>query len=190
MPNGDWLGDFGSQSHYLPGSGIGSPLPDSTGAVLVEVSPNGDLVRTYTFAYGWGINRVVPIPLETINGYSRIQSTNAFTINLTTLNDLAGPTDIFYKINNGPTRSVALDGLPFITTQGNNNTLEYWSVDSYGIAESPHNILTGISLQATPPSITSAGNIELVFGVAAVVVLVTSCFAILRRRGRGKQTSR
>ena len=41
LPNGDWIAAFGAQSHYLRGSGIGSPLRNSTGAVLVEVNPKG-----------------------------------------------------------------------------------------------------------------------------------------------------
>ncbi|HXZ91067.1 MAG TPA: aryl-sulfate sulfotransferase [Candidatus Dormibacteraeota bacterium] len=179
LPNGDWIGDFGSQSHYLPGSGIGSPLPNSTGAVLVEVNPRGVVVRTYTFTYGWGIYRVVPIPLQTINDYDGTPRTNDFTIKLTTLNDLGGSTNIYYKINSGPTRSVATDGQPHITTQGTNNTLEYWTVDSNGIEESPHNILTGISL-------LESVNAGVTFGIVALVlaVAVASYAVVIRKRRR------
>lgn len=66
LPNGDRIGVFGSQSHYLPGSNITSPLPDSTGAVIVEVNQTGGVVRTWTFPYGWGIYRVVKIPLNSL----------------------------------------------------------------------------------------------------------------------------
>ncbi len=158
LPNGDWIAAFGSQSHYVPGSGITSPLPNSTGAVLVEVNQNGQVVRTYTFTYGWGIYRVVPIALHTTNDYDGNLHKNPFTIKLTTTNELSGPADIFYKINNGATQSVAADGQPYITAQGTNNTLEYWSVTSDGIAESPHNILTGIDLQNNSTSGISAST--------------------------------
>jgi len=183
LPNGDWLGDFGAQSHYLPGSGIGSPLPNSTGAVFVEVNQKGEVVRTYTFTYGWGVYRVVPIPLQTINNYNQTAHTNPFTITLSTLNDLGGPTTIYYRINGGATMSVAAHGQPFITTQGVNNTLEYWSVDSNGVVETPHNLLTGVSLQA------AAGNIPGVgygYGVAAMggVAVVVFFAAILAREKR------
>jgi hypothetical protein len=176
LPNGDWIADFGSESHFLPGSGIGSPLPNSTGAVLVEVNQRGEVVRTYTFTYGWGIYRVVPIALQTINDYDGTMRMNDFTINLKTLNDLAGPTNIYYRINNGPTRSVATDGQPHITTQGSNNTLEYWSVDSNGIEESPHNMLMGINLQKNVP-----------FEIAALVivaVIVVFAVATMKKRRR------
>ena len=188
LPNGDWIAAFGSQSHYLPGSGITSPLPNSTGAVLVEVNQNGVVVRTYTFAYGWGIYRVVPIALKTENDYNGMPRTQNFTIDLTTLNDIGGPTTIYYRINNGPTRSVYTDGQPQITTQNTNNTLEYWSVDSNGIAETPHNILTGISLQgstSTPLVSPISSNSSIAFGIAAVVAVIAVFFAIvLRKRTR------
>jgi len=204
LPNGDWIGDFGSQSHYLPGSSIGSPLPNSTGAVFVEVNPKGEVVRTYTFTYGWGVYRVVPIALQTINDYDGLTHTDEFAIHLTTLNALGGPTGTFYKINNGPTKSVAADGQPLITTQGINNTLEYWSVDSNGIAESPHNMLTGISLEnlnsnagsltstlSPPPSTILTQNNDLALVAAAatfliVVVLFTVAIKRMRRREREK----
>ena len=193
LPNGDWLGDFGSQSHFLPGSGIGSPLPNSTGAVLVEVNSMRQVVRTYTFTYGWGIYRVVPIPLRTVNDYNGEPRTSKFTINLKTLNDVGGPTNIYYRINNGPTSSVSADGQPIIATEGTNNTLEYWSVDSNGIAESPHNILTGISLQtsassttistsaATTPVPYNAVTFGIGFGIVAAVIIL---FAIALKRRR------
>jgi hypothetical protein len=200
LPNGDWLADFGSQSHYLPGSAIGSPLPSSTGAVFVEVTPSGQVVRTYTFAYAWGVYRVVPIAIKTANDYDGSFRTSPFSINLTTANDLGGPTDIYYKINNGPTKSVASNGQPYITTQGDNNTLEYWSVDSNGIMESPHNLLTGINLQAstsfqtlasssfetsrtTLPAASSAnGGVAILLGVFIVAVSVALTVIILKRR--------
>jgi hypothetical protein len=179
LPNGDWIAAFGAESHYLPGSGITSPLPDSTGAVLVEVNQKGEMVRTYTFKYGWGIYRVVPIPLRTINDYDGTVRTSGFTIKLTTLNDLGGATDIYYRINNGPTKSVGTDGQPRITTQGTNNTLEYWSVDSNGIEESPHNMLTEINLQSNASSEILAGT-AVVVAVAAVLVAVV----VIRKRRR------
>jgi hypothetical protein len=200
LPNGDWLADFGSQSHFLAGSGIGSPLPNSTGAVLVEVNQKGNVARTYTFPYGWGIYRVVPIPLQTINDYNGTSRTSDFTVSLTTVNDLGGRTNILYRINNGPTMSVATDGQPRITTQSTNNTLEYWSIDSNGIEETPHNMLTGISLhksvssmkgtltEAMPLSSISASNSYITFEIAALIFAVaTIVFAIVMIRKRGRE---
>ena len=184
LPNGDWLADFGAQSHYLPGSGIGSPLPNSTGAVLVEVNSSGEVVRTYTFPYAWGIYRVVPIAMQTINDYDGSVRTNDFTINLSTLNDLGGPTTIYYSINNGPTRTVATDGQPRITTQGN-NTLEYWSVDGNGIEESPHNILSGINLQKSASFQMSTYTSTVAIAVVAIAVLFAA--VVIRKRSRERK---
>jgi len=189
LPNGDWIAAFGAQSHYLPGSGIPTPLPNSTGAVLVEVNPAGQVVRTYTFPYGWGIYRVVPIALRTSNDYDGSVRTGPFAINLTTVNDIGGSSDIFYRINNGPTKSVTTDGQPQITTYGTNNTLEYWSVDSNGIAESPHNFLSGINLQnsansETTTQPTSFNGFDIIALVVVVIVFVAA-FANKRRRKSG-----
>jgi hypothetical protein len=172
---------------------------------LVEVNQKGEVVRTYTFSYGWGIYRVVPVALQTINDYNGSKRRSDFTINLTTLNDLGGPTDIYYRINNGPTRSVTRDGQPRITMQGENNTLEYWSVDSNGIEELPHDILTGIALQksvgsemttGTPTQtmslpLISAPKIDVTFEIATIVVALVAAalFAVLvmgRRRREPK----
>ncbi|HKM78550.1 MAG TPA: aryl-sulfate sulfotransferase [Candidatus Bathyarchaeia archaeon] len=180
LPNGDWLADFGSQSHYLPGSGIGSPLPNSTGAVFVEVNQKGEVVRTYTFAYGWGIYRVVPIPLQTTNNYDGATHVGDFNIILSTVNDIGGPTAIYYRINGGPVKSVATDGQPFITTTGTNNTLEYWSVDSNGIEQLPHNMLTGISLAF----LFGASNSSIILMVAVAIIVAISVVVIMRRRKR------
>jgi hypothetical protein len=151
LPNGDIIGAFGSQSHYVP---------NSLGAEVVEVNPKGEVVRTYTFPYGWGIYRVTEIGLQTITDYDGSWRSEDFNINLSAINDIGGLADTHYRINNGPTKTVSIDGQPHITTEGANNTLEYWSVDRNGIEESPHEILTGIRLDKSPPtlSITSPLN--------------------------------
>jgi hypothetical protein len=74
--------------------------------------------------------------------------------------DLSGVAETFYRINSGPVKRVSVDGQPVISTEGANNTLEYWSVDNAGNEES-HKLLTGIKLDKTPPtgSITiNSGN--------------------------------
>jgi len=200
LPNGDRIAAFGSMSHFLPGSQIPTPLPNSFGAVLVEVDPAGQVVRTYTFPYGWGIYRVVPVGIRTTNDYDGLPRTNDFAINLTTINNLGGPAEIYYRINGGPTKSVGTDGQPYITIPGTNNTLEYWSVDSVGVVESPHNLLTGINLQTSPlitiqttsPLVASEGNNDLIEATAAIIVAVLAFFAVTainKRRRENKRTS-
>ena len=56
LPNGDYLGDFGDPTHQLPQN---QPWNfNDTGAVLVEVNPSGEVVRTFTFPVGCYIYRV------------------------------------------------------------------------------------------------------------------------------------
>jgi Arylsulfotransferase (ASST) len=145
LPNGDLIGAFGAQTHYVP---------NTLGAEVVEVNPKGDVVRTYTFPYGLGIYRVTEIALQTTHDYDGTWHVKDFKINLSTANDLGGFANTYYKINNGPTRSFSTDGQPTITAEGANNTLEYWSVDKTGIEEIPHKTLTGIELDKNPPNIS------------------------------------
>ena len=56
LPNGDHIGVFGSQTHNFTQN---QPfVGNDTGAVLIEVNQQGDIVRTYTFPRGWGIYRI------------------------------------------------------------------------------------------------------------------------------------
>jgi hypothetical protein len=141
LPNGNIIGTFGSQSHYVP---------NSLGAEIAEVNPKGEVVRNYTFPYGWGIYRITPISLQTLNDYDGELHTSDFNINLSTVNDLGGLANIYYRINNGQTENVNSIGQPFITTEGAKSTLEYWAVDNMGIEEKPHRLLTGIKLEKSP----------------------------------------
>ena len=177
LTNGDRLGTFGSESHYVP---------NSSGAVLVEVDPKGELVRSYTFPYGWGIYRVEEINLQTLNDYDGKSHLNDFNVNLATINAIGGATDIYYKINDGSILSVNKDGQPRITTPGGNNTLEYWSVDNAGIEETPHKMLTGIGLNETSPANSSfTANEQLGYAIFSLMVIVFAVVLGLRRMRKG-----
>jgi hypothetical protein len=59
LPNGDFLGDFGDPTHQMPQN---QPWNfNNTGAVLVEVNPAGQVVKTFTFPVGSYIYRVAAI---------------------------------------------------------------------------------------------------------------------------------
>jgi C1A family cysteine protease len=75
-----------------------------------------------------------------------------FTITLACGDDGNGIGTTYYRVNNGPVKSVAADGQPVITTEGASNILEYWSVDGAGVEELPHKMLTQIKLDKTPPT--------------------------------------
>ena len=57
LPNGNRIGVFGTQL---------KPYNSTIGAILVEVDPQGNIVRTYTFPRGWGIYRVEEMPMLTL----------------------------------------------------------------------------------------------------------------------------
>ena len=80
------------------------------------------------------------------------------TINLSAIDRSAtgvngsGISKIMYKINNGSAMDALSNGMPVITTDGNNNTLEYWSIDNQSNVER-HNLLYGIRLDKNKPYI-------------------------------------
>jgi subtilisin family serine protease len=87
-----------------------------------------------------------------------------FTITLTAFDSESGVTQTYYRINGGSNKTVSADGQPLITTEGADNTLEYWSVDNAYNEELPHKHLTGIKLDKTTPLIenlsrTPEGNV-------------------------------
>jgi parallel beta-helix repeat protein len=96
-------------------------------------------------------NPVDSTPPTTLHDYDGLWHTTEFTINLTATDDMSGVAETYYKINDGPTKTVSINEQPHITTEGANNTLEFWSVDNVGNEES-HHILTGIELDKTAPT--------------------------------------
>ncbi len=59
LPNGNFMGCFGTPTHQFDQN---QPWDfDNSGAVIVEVTPEGKLVRTITFPVGWQIYRVQKI---------------------------------------------------------------------------------------------------------------------------------
>ncbi len=62
--------------------------------------------------------------------------------------------ETYYSINSGQVFSVTANGQPSITSDGSNNTLEYWSAwNVYGTGNMnlTHVTLTGIQLDTIPP---------------------------------------
>jgi hypothetical protein len=97
-------------------------------------------------------------PPVTTDDYDVTWHTSDFTIILTAVDEGSGVAETYYRINDGPIMTVSAAGQPVITSEGADNTLEYWSVDNAGNEESS-NILTGIMLDKTPPAIGSPSRI-------------------------------
>jgi PKD repeat protein len=90
---------------------------------------------------------VARIPSTTSNYDGSWRNSN-FTVTLT-----PDPfnSEIYYRVNSGAVLRVAADGQPRITTEGDNNTLEYWIVDEFGNEEFPHKMLSQVKLDKTAP---------------------------------------
>jgi len=87
-----------------------------------------------------------------IDDYDGLWHTSDFTVNLSAIDDLTYTTNTYYRINDGPTKTIGVNGQPQINTEGLNNRVEYWSIDSLGHEESPHQIVTGVKLDKTSPT--------------------------------------
>jgi len=116
----------------------------------------------------------------TTDDYYEEWHTSDFTITLTAVDDESGVTETYYRINDGTTKTVTDDGQPLITTEGADNTLEYWSVDNAG-NEEPSNLLTGIKLDKTPPTVETLSHLperdELLEQTVSVSVKVTDLYS-------------
>jgi parallel beta-helix repeat protein len=104
-------------------------------------------------------------PPTTIDDYDGLWHNQNFKINLAATDSIGIVLETYYKINDGPTRTLSLDGQPYITTPSANNTLEYWSVDWASNEEFPHKLIQGIKLDMTSPvidvpSFSPSGNVE------------------------------
>ncbi len=88
-------------------------------------------------------------PPSTTDNYNGEWHTTDFTIALSA-SDYFGVKQTNYRINGGDPKTVAANGQPLITTEGANNTLEYWSTDLFE-HEEVHHFLTQIKLDKTYP---------------------------------------
>jgi hypothetical protein len=95
---------------------------------------------------------------STLNDYVDSWHTSDFTVNLTPDSPV---NETFYRINGGDVQNVTSNGQPTITTEGDNNTLEYWSnwnTSPSAAIELPHVMISGIKLDKTPPTGTISTN--------------------------------
>ncbi len=141
--------------------GIYTISVEAEGKVTGFVPPLPSYPDSYNYedrigGFGQSIVEVVSsldeISPATSDDYNGLWHTTDFTITLTAIDDMSGVAETYYRINEGPTRTVDVDGQPLITTEGANNKLEYWSIDNAGNEELPHKILTGIKLDKTAPA--------------------------------------
>ena len=83
-------------------------------------------------------------------------------ITLAIFDNESGVDQTYYQINGGLVKNVGADGQPFITEEGKNNVLIYWSADNAGNQE-PRQTLSTIKLDKTVPT----GSIKINDGAAS-----------------------
>lgn len=132
----------------------GNPIEDSVTFVVVK-------------------NSTLP---STFDNYDGLWHTTDFTITLMAFDGESGVAETYYRIDNGQIQNVSTSGQPQISVESANNTLEYWSTDKAGDEELPHNILTSIKLDKTPPngSIFVNGNATYVNSTSVILALSAS----------------
>jgi len=126
------------------------PLKDKVGEISFssKESRSNEPKLTITWA---SVKDVTPPTTTDDYDYNFSWHVSDFTINLNATDNDSGVAATYYRINSGPNQTVSLDGQPYITTEGAANTLEYWSVDLAGNEETPHKVLTNITLDKTAP---------------------------------------
>jgi hypothetical protein len=159
---------------------LGNATVDETGflnaTVIVPTTSAGQHTLTISDGTNGTTNFCLSLTrLPTItNNYDYSWHTIDFTIDLTADFNV---TQTYYKINNGTGYNITVNGQPFITSEGSNNTLEYWSTwNIYGLdnIELPHIILTGIQLDKTPPEGSLAINNGAISTSSSTVTLSVS----------------
>jgi hypothetical protein len=133
---------------------LGTAAIDETGAFSANVTVPASTLGQHTVTINDGAsNFCVNVTRSPIiaNDYVYSWHTSDILVNLT---PECNVTETYYSINNGPVCNASAYGQPTITTEGANNTLEYWCTwNSYGTGnmELPHITLTDIQLQKTSP---------------------------------------
>ncbi|MFH1504404.1 MAG: S8 family serine peptidase [Candidatus Omnitrophota bacterium] len=140
---------------FNPDTGLFSWTPDYSQAdiyteVRFEVT-DADLTDTEDITIT--VNNVDITPPQTIDNYDGLWHKEDCVIYLTANDSESLVKETYYKINDSPVYSLSIAGQPLISTEGDNNTLEYWSVDEIDNEEIPHNILNGIKLDKQVPTI-------------------------------------
>jgi hypothetical protein len=154
-------GPYSSIANYTWDFGDGSTITSDTPIVTHMYTTAGICSITLTITDEFGFKNDLSIsllvlqdntPPITEDNYDGWWYSADFEIILISTDEESGVSETYYRINDGLVKAVSIDGQPFITMEGVNNTLEYWSVDKAGNAGFPHNALTGIKLDKTPPT--------------------------------------
>ena len=125
--SGEWFSPGNISLFWDNTTNLGTVSTDNNGffntTVTVPTTSAGQHTLTINDGAANFCLNLTRLPLVA-NDYVDGWHTSDFTINLTP--DYA-VNETFYRINGGPIFNVTANGQPKITTEGSNNTLEYWS---------------------------------------------------------------
>ena len=153
---GEWFTP-GNVIFQLDGTVFDTAVTDSLGHFSKTITVPATTVGAHTIRMlNAGSDFLVTVTviqsLVSSDDYDNLWHSADFTIALTCVDNGKGIAATYYKLNNGPIKSVSVDGQPRITTEGASNILEYWSVDGVGNEEYSHKMLTEIKLDKTTPT--------------------------------------
>jgi hypothetical protein len=173
---GEWFSP-GAAVVLWDGQSIGASTVDEVGffntSVTVPSTTAGQHTLTVADDYSNVTVMVTRLPTVTTD-YADVWHTQDFTITLTPDYSV---TEIYYRINDGQTQAVSVNGQPAITSEGAGNKLEYWSTWSIygaGSMELSHTTLTGIKLDKTGPEVSLQINGGLTDTTSNTVTLTVS----------------
>jgi hypothetical protein len=142
---------------YWDSTLIGNLTVDQNGSFSAAATVPTTAAGKHTLTVSDGaVNLTVTVTrLPTVTAsYTDIWHAGDFAVDLTADYPV---TETYYRINGGATQNVSAGGMPVITTESANNTLEYWSTWSvYGTGnmELAHTTITALKLDKTAPTAT------------------------------------
>jgi hypothetical protein len=148
---GNWFNPrVGTATLLWDNQSLGSTAIDATGSfsttITVPATSTGQHTLTINDSSANFCVSLTRVPF-TLNDYVNTWYTSDFTVTLTP----DSPVDeTFYRINGGSTQNITFNGQPVISTEGGNNTLEYWSL--WNLIELPHTTVNDIKLDKTAPT--------------------------------------
>jgi parallel beta-helix repeat protein len=165
---GNFWSDYNGTDLYM------GPYQNETGSDGIGDAPYSVNIYNqdrYPSANQW-LDTTTPV---TLDDYDGLWHSTEYAVNLVAADDKSGVDVTYYRINNSLTKTLSADGQPRITTEGANNTLEYWSVDNAG-HEERHHFLTGIKLDKTPPTGSVTINNDAAYTNSTSVTLTLTAF--------------
>lgn len=143
--------DFGDGVKEVVYSPVVTHVYENPGDYNVNLTVTTDFGLTNTTIVSISVleDNLAPVTIDDYDGEWR---TEDFTIELSSTDYESGVAETYYRINDGPTKTLSVDGQPVISVESADNKLEYWSEDKAGNVEE-HKVLTKIKLDKSKPSI-------------------------------------